>query len=145
MGLGAKTKSSLSRRGNRRYYYVFKNKYQQFSFVCAPSFAQRAAITALQTDVSSLVDGFRKRRDMIYEGLTNAGYEAVKPAGAFYIFPKTPKGLTGADFAVKCIENNVLLIPGSVFSLKDTHFRISYATPVEKIKAGIEALKKLNQ
>lgn len=119
-------------------------KYQQFSFVCAPNFAQHAAIAALSTDISELVAGFKTRRDMIHNGLLAAGYRVEKPGGAFYIFPKTPAGMTGTDFAVKCIENNVLLIPGNVFSLKDDRFRISYAAPIPKIKAGIEVLKKLN-
>jgi aspartate aminotransferase/aminotransferase len=43
----------------------------------------------------------------------------------------------------KAIANNVLIIPGNVFSEKDTHFRISYATSDEKIKQGIEILRGL--
>jgi len=43
----------------------------------------------------------------------------------------------------KAIANNVLIIPGNVFSEKDTHFRISYATSDTKIKEGIEILHSL--
>ena len=46
-------------------------------------------------------------------------------------------------FVEKAIANNVLIIPGNVFSEKDTHFRISYATSNEKIKQGIEILRSL--
>jgi aspartate aminotransferase/aminotransferase len=43
----------------------------------------------------------------------------------------------------KAIANNVLIIPGNVFSEKDTHFRISYATSDEKIQQGVEILRRL--
>ena len=39
----------------------------------------------------------------------------------------------GAALCAKAIENNVLIIPGNVFSSQDTHFRISYATGDEKL------------
>jgi aspartate aminotransferase/aminotransferase len=66
----------------------------------------------------------------------------VKPSGAFYAFAKAPGG-SGTKFVEKAIANNVLIIPGNVFSEKDTHFRISYATTDEKIKKGIEILRRL--
>jgi len=40
----------------------------------------------------------------------------------------------------RAIENNVLIIPGNVFSEQDTHFRISYATSDEKIAQGCDVL-----
>ena len=59
-------------------------------------------------------------------------------------FVKAPEGAESATkFVEKAIANNVLIIPGNVFSEKDTHFRISYATTDEKIKQGIEILCKL--
>jgi len=75
---------------------------------------------------------------MIYEGLKDK-FELTKPGGAFYAFVKSPNG-TATEFVEKAIKNNVLIIPGSIFSEKDTHFRISYATSDEKIKQGIEIL-----
>ena len=75
---------------------------------------------------------------MIYDGLKDT-FELVKPAGAFYAFVKAPNG-KGTEFVQKAIKNNVLIIPGNVFSEKDTHFRISYATSDAKIQQGIEIL-----
>ena len=43
----------------------------------------------------------------------------------------------------KAIANNVLIIPGNVFSEKDTHFRISYATSDDKLRQGVEILRGL--
>ena len=118
-------------------------KIQQYTFVCAPSPFQKAAIAALDYDVSSFVAAYRKKRDLIYAGLKDK-FELVKPGGAFYAFVKSPRG-TATEFAEKAIANNVLIIPGNVFSEKDTHFRISYATSNEKIKQGIEILRRLAQ
>ncbi len=55
---------------------------------------------------------------------------------------KAPAG-NATKFVEKAIAANVLIIPGNVFSQKDTHFRISYATGDDKIKKGIEILRSL--
>ena len=75
------------------------------------------------------------------DGLKN-DYEIVKPDGAFYLFPKLPWG-NGQSFIDAAIENNVMVIPGSIFSDEDTHFRISYAVDDAVIDRGIEALCKI--
>jgi aspartate/methionine/tyrosine aminotransferase len=117
-------------------------KIQQYTFVCAPSPFQKAAMAALDYDVSDLVDAYRRKRDLIYEGLGDK-FEMVKPGGAFYTFVKAPAGGSATEFVEKAIANNVLIIPGNVFSEKDTHFRISYATSDDKIQQGVEILRRL--
>ncbi len=116
-------------------------KIQQYTFVCAPAPFQKAAVAALDYDISDLVVGYRKKRDLLYEGLKDK-FELIKPGGAFYAFIKAPGG-SGCKFVEKAITNNVLIIPGDVFSEKDTHFRISYATSDAKIQEGIEILRSL--
>lgn len=116
---------------------------QQYTFVCAPTPLQMSLVTALDYDMTPYVDSYRKKRDRIYNGLKNA-FSSVKPGGAFYMFCKVPPAYANAtEFVKKAIANNVLVIPGNVFSEQDTHFRISYATSDEKIDAGIEILLSL--
>ena len=117
-------------------------KIQQYTFVCAPTPFQKAAIAALDYDVSDLVDAYRTKRDLLYDGLKDT-FELVKPGGAFYAFVKAPNGVGATEFVEKAIKSNVLIIPGNVFSEKDTHFRISYATSDEKIRQGVEILRGL--
>ncbi|MHC4594149.1 MAG: pyridoxal phosphate-dependent aminotransferase [Planctomycetota bacterium] len=116
-------------------------KIQQYTFVCAPTPFQQAAIAAVNYETSDFVDAYRKKRDLLYDGLKDK-FELIKPGGAFYAFVKAP-GVSGSKFVEKAIKNNVLIIPGNVFSEKDTHFRISYATSDEKIQQGVEILRKL--
>jgi len=116
-------------------------KIQQYTFVCAPTPFQKAAIAALDYEISDFVDTYRRKRDLLYEGLKDK-FELVKPGGAFYAFVKAPGG-SGDKFVEKAIKNNVLIIPGNVFSEKDTHFRISYATSDAKIQEGTEILRSL--
>jgi len=116
-------------------------KIQQYTFVCAPTPFQKAAIVAMDCDTTAFVNTYRKKRDLIYEGLKDK-FELVKPGGAFYAFARAPAG-RASEFVTKAIANNVLVIPGNVFSEKDTHFRISYATSDEKIKCGVDILRKL--
>ena len=117
-------------------------KLQQYSFVCAPQPAQWAGAVALDIDVTPHIEAYRRKRDMLVAGLAD-DYEVVQPGGAFYVFPKTPWG-TGMEFVTCAIEKHqLLIIPGSVFSRRDTHFRISYAADDAMIQRGIEALRKL--
>ncbi len=120
------------------------NTLQQYTFVCAPSFAQVAAIKALELDHSEKVKSYRRKRNLIYEGLKQAGFEVTRPGGAFYIFPKAPRG-DGDTFVAKAIEQHVLVIPGSVFSEKGTHFRISFAAADETIVKGLDVLTRIAQ
>ncbi len=117
-------------------------KLQQYTFVCAPSPLQFAAIKAMDVAMNSAVAAYRRKRDIVFEGLAKK-FELVKPQGAFYIFPKAPSGGTASEFVAKAIENNVLIIPGNVFSERDTHFRISYATADEKLRQGVEILNSI--
>ncbi|GMW00178.1 MAG: aminotransferase [Candidatus Hydrogenedentota bacterium] len=118
------------------------NTLQQYTFVCAPSFAQKAAVKALNTDHSAKIDAYRKKRDIIHDGLTQLGFHAVKPGGAFYIFPQAPSG-NGDLFVAKAIENGLLIIPGSVFSDQNSHFRISFAATDSTLHRGIALLERL--
>jgi aspartate aminotransferase/aminotransferase len=116
-------------------------KLQQFTFVCAPSVVQWAGVAAWDTDVSAHVADYRRKRDRICGGLKDR-FEFVTPGGAFYVFPKAPRG-TGSDFVGEAIRNSLLVIPGSVFSRQDTHFRISYAAEDRVIDRGLEILNRL--
>lgn len=114
-------------------------KLQQYTFVCAPSPMQYAALKALDVPMHEAVEAYRRKRDLVYESLVRK-FEIAKPEGAFYIFPKAPAGQKASEFVAKAIERNVLMIPGNVFSERDTHFRISYATTDEKLRQGCEIL-----
>lgn len=116
-------------------------KLQQFTYVCAPSIVQHAGVAAWDYDVSAIVADYKHKRDRLVAGLKDR-YEVVMPGGAFYLFPKTPWG-TGSEFVAQAIRNNLLIIPGNVFSKRDSHFRISYAASDETLDRGIEILNRL--
>ena len=67
----------------------------------------------------------------------------TEPGGAFYCFPRAPKGASATEFVKRAIEHNVLVIPGNVFSEQDTHFRVSYAATDERLVAGCDILCSL--
>ena len=116
-------------------------KLQQFTYVCAPSIVQHAGIAAWDFDVSGIVANYRRKRDRIVAGLKDR-YEMAKPEGAFYLFAKAPHG-TGSAFVEEAIRNNLLIIPGNSFSLRDTHFRLSFAAEDAMLDRGIEILNRL--
>lgn len=119
-------------------------KLQQYSFVCAPSMAQVGGVAALDVDMSKFVENYKAKRDRVVEKLSPY-YELTTPGGAFYAFPKVPEklGLTGSAFVEKAIAKNLLIIPGSVFSQRNTHFRISYACGDQMLERGLDLLVDL--
>ena len=116
-------------------------KLQQFTFVCAPHPVQWAGVEAWSVDMSDRLAEYRGKRDFIVSELTS-DYEIHGAQGAFYLFAKAPWG-TGTEFVTRAIENNLLIIPGNVFSNRDTHFRLSYAAEDATLQRGVEILKSL--
>lgn len=111
---------------------------QQYSFVCAPSMVQAAGIAALGTDMSGPIADFRRKRDLM-RTLLGRHFRIAGGTGAFYLFPEAPGG-DASKFCEAAIERRVLIIPGKVFSGRDTHFRISYAADEKTLRAGAEVL-----
>lgn len=116
-------------------------KLQQFSFVCAPSLVQKAGVVALDLDLSAQIDAYRRKRDAVVAALEDV-FEVPAPEGAFYAFPKAPWG-TASEFVAEAIRRNLLIIPGNVFSRRDTHFRISYAVDDATLRRGLDVLRAL--
>lgn len=119
-------------------------KLQQFSFVCAPSASQYGAEAALDVDPEPFVTDYRRKRDWLCAQLSSLGYEVIVPGGAFYLFVRAPWG-SGTEFVSEAIRQNLLIIPGGVFSQRDTHFRISYAADDRTLERGVEILRRLRQ
>ncbi len=116
-------------------------KLQQFSFVCAPSMVQHAGVAALDIDLTAQVDTYRRKRDAVVAALSES-FDLSYPEGAFYAFPRAPWG-TATEFVAEAIKRNLLIIPGNVFSRRDTHFRISYAVDDATLARGLDALSEL--
>lgn len=123
-------------------------KVHQYNILCAPVMAQYAALEALrhgQKDVEKMRQSYEMRRNFIYEGLKEIGFEVQKPTGAFYIFPSIRKfGLSDEEFAVRLLqEGRVAVVPGSAFAEGvDGFIRCCYAASMNDLK---EALKRMGQ
>lgn len=118
-------------------------KLQQYTYVCAPHPVQYGALVAMDTEMSAHLADYRAKRDLVCAELEGT-FEFVRPSGGFYVFPRVPARFSSATaFVEEAIARNVLIIPGEVFSQRDTHFRISYAVPDEKIREGCDILRSL--
>lgn len=119
-------------------------KVQQYTFVCAPTPAQHACVGAFDCDLSPMVAEYERRRNLVleaFDGVTNV----ARPGGAFYAFVEVPPklGLSAFEFVERAIERSVLIIPGNVFSRRDTHFRLSYAVRPAILEEGLGILREL--
>jgi aspartate aminotransferase/aminotransferase len=87
-------------------------------------------------------DTCQKKRDRLVEGLCGH-YDFTHPDGAFYLYPKAPGG-SAEQFAERAVrEEQLLVVPGTVFGSADSHFRISYTVSDTMLERGIEALIRL--
>jgi len=122
-------------------------KLQTNATSCTATFSQLAAVQALRGDQSSvdaMVAEFRRRRDVIVEGLRGIpGLTCARPKGAFYVFPNiTRTGYGSKALADKLLDQGgVACLSGTAFGeFGEGHLRFSYANSMENIK---EALRRI--
>ena len=106
-----------------------------------PTFLQDAAITALNTDPSDMVETYRHRRDYVCRRLDEMGLSYPAPEGAFYVFPDISCfGLSSEEFCIRMIkEGGVAAVPGSCFGAEG-YIRLSYCYSDEELKTGLDRM-----
>jgi aspartate aminotransferase len=111
----------------------------QYTQACASAPAQFAAEAALdgpQDVVSEMTDSFRRRRDILLDGLADHDIECPTPQGAFYAMPRVPDG-----FVEECLDRGVIVVPGDAFGEQGAGLaRISYATDEDALSEAIEIM-----
>jgi aspartate/methionine/tyrosine aminotransferase len=118
------------------------------SVSCTSAFSQRAilaAVTGPWEPVQAMVDEFRKRRDVIVEGLNRiAGISCVEPAGAFYAFPNISELGVPSDLVAQFFMDNagVACLAGTAFGPNGQgYLRFSYANSIEAIQGALDAIE----
>ncbi len=117
---------------------------------CTPSFIQRAGIAALrgpQEESDAMMAEFKRRRDVIVEGLNSLpGVSCIMPGGAFYAFPNVKAtGVDSRTLAKRILEEaGVAVLSGTAFGeYGDGYLRLSYANSVENLNAAVAAMGEL--
>ncbi|MGZ4925018.1 MAG: aminotransferase class I/II-fold pyridoxal phosphate-dependent enzyme, partial [Halobacteriota archaeon] len=121
-------------------------KIQQHSVSNAASFAQRAGVEALRGDqgaVRAMVAEFKKRRDIMIDGLRKMGIECALPRGAFYAFAKVSQFGNSVEVTEKLLQDALVAVtPGSAFGPNgEGYVRLSYATSRQNIEDGIDRIE----
>jgi aspartate aminotransferase len=107
-------------------------------FVNAPVLMQRL-VSELQ-GICVDVEIYRRKRDRLVDALTSCGYSLTVPAGAFYLFPKSPIS-DDVEFTRLLQEENILVVPGSGFG-GPGHFRIAYCVDDATIDKSIPGYRR---
>ncbi len=108
-------------------------------FVNAPSLQQRLVAKCL--DESTDVAAYDRNRKALYYGLTDCGYECVKPSGAFYLWVKSPIE-DDREFCSRGKKYNILMVPGTSFACPG-YVRLAYCVSYDMIIRSLPAFKKL--
>ena len=115
---------------------IFSNRV--LGFVNAPALMQRLVgrIQGLTVDVGR----YKAKRDLLYEGLRKAGFDAARPAGAFYLFPKSPME-DDVEFVRELQKFKILAVPGSGFG-GPGYFRLAYCVSDETIRKALPVFEE---
>ncbi|WP_121744661.1 pyridoxal phosphate-dependent aminotransferase [Natronorubrum halophilum] len=122
---------------NRRVERMLRvHQYGQACASAPAQYAAEAALTGPQEPVREMVDAFEERRDVVVDGLEDAGLEVPTPSGAFYVMPEVPEG-----WCDKVLERGVVVVPGDAFGANgEGYARLSYATGTEVLKEALEII-----
>lgn len=107
--------------------------------VNAPSLFQK--VVARCAGMPSNIEAYEENRDLLYNGLVEAGFTCTKPEGAFYLFPRSLEE-DDVAFCEKAKKYDLLLVPGSDFGCPG-HFRASYCISHDTIARSLPVFKKL--
>lgn len=105
--------------------------------------AQYAALKAFDVDTAYMKEKFKQRRDLVCKLLQEAGFNFVRPSGAFYVLVDvTEFERDDVAFCTKLLQQaHVALVPGSAFNAPG-FVRLSFATSEEDLMEGIKRMKK---
>ena len=106
-------------------------------FVNAPALMQRVVAELQDVSVDSSI--YERRRKVFCEILDNAGFEYVKPKGAFYLFPKTP--IDDVEFCAILQEEKILAVPGRGFGAPG-YIRLAFCIDEDVIAGSADAFKR---
>ena len=112
---------------------------RSLGFVCAPSLLQLtvAACDGTPPDLTA----YDANRTLLYDFLTEMGYEAVRPDGAFYLFVKALEDDAYA-FCERAKKYELLLVPSDSFGVSG-YVRIAYCVSNDQIRRSLPAFKAL--
>lgn len=116
--------------------------FHQYAVTSVPAFVQKACVEALHTDVSDVVEIFRKRRDYVYQRLVDMGLDVQEPEGAFYMFINIQKyGMDSQTFCTRMLKEGLVgLIPGIHFGTEG-YMRLSYCYSDADLKEGLDRIE----
>ena len=107
--------------------------------VNAPSLMQRMLVRCIDEETD--LNAYDRNRKLLYEGLTECGFQCVKPEGAFYLFVKSPT-TDEIQFCEAAKKHNILFVPGGSFACPG-YVRIAYCVSYDTIKNSLPAFRKL--
>lgn len=108
--------------------------------VCPPTLMQKV-IEYCAEERPDLV-AYDENRNLLYNSLTEMGYECAKPDGAFYLFVKAPNGDANAFSEKAKLGHNLLVVPADGFGCPG-FFRLSYCVSNDMIRRSLPAFREL--
>ena len=108
---------------------------------CPASTSQLAVAKVL--DETSDLSVYETNMNILYDALTEMGFEVVRPGGTFYIFPKALEE-DAKTFCMKAKKYDLILVPADNFGCPG-YFRMAYCIDTEKVQRSIEVFKKFVQ
>jgi LL-diaminopimelate aminotransferase len=109
---------------------------------------QMAGIAALEGPLDFLertVDTYRRRRDLLCDGLKSMGIVVDPPRGSIYVWVPVPEGQTSESFTTYLLdEADLVVAPGNGYGPTGEGFvRFSLTLPDDRLEEGVERLRRI--
>ena len=91
-------------------------------------------------DLTADLGVYETNMNLLYDELTNLGFDIIRPDGTFYMFPKALES-DAVAFSKKAMKHDLILVPGDSFGAPG-YFRIAYCVDTEKVERSLEAFRR---
>ncbi len=124
---------------SQKVYLAVCGAGRSLGYVCAPSLFQQVIKRTIGAKVD--VNIYKENRDILYNALTEYGYECVQPDGAFYLFVRALED-DAYKFFEKAKQKEILVVPCDDFGVSG-YVRIAYCVDKQRIVNALPAFKSL--
>lgn len=112
-------------------------------------YASIVAYNEADDDIIAMYESYRERRDFIYNGLNELGFESLYPDAAFYLFTKVPDWFDGDDYEF-CLalahQAKIAVTPGQIFGAAGRgYFRTSYVSSLDNLAEYLKRIEAFHK
>ena len=113
--------------------------------VASPEFVAPAAAAAWSDDAHAAErrEIFRAKRDRFLAFFARHGLEADASGATLYLWVKVPPGETSGGYALRLLEEGIVVAPGTAFGAGEGYVRVALVPALDECEAAVAAWSRV--